>query len=216
MLIPITFRSSRYSATSVRSSSSGESSSSVELPVGGRDHRQDVDAHHPVLAGRQADGTRDPRRGLAAEELEVVGRDRAIARPDLHRGSRARALERLRVDAAERGPQVRDRVDARDRALQHRERARGDVPLPAAAVAVAVEPQRRALRRDRPVLAPASVRASDRRAELDLARGARSARSGAPTPCSRRTTRPAPTAPRCPVSGSSTSRYSSGVGSRIG
>ena len=111
-------------ATSVSSSSSGESSSTVSCRSAGATAGQDVDAHHAVLAGRQADRAGDPRRGLAAEELEVVRRDGAVARPDLHRGARAGALERLGVDAAERRPQVRHRVDARDRALQHGERAR--------------------------------------------------------------------------------------------
>ncbi len=98
-----------------------------EPAVGRSDHREDVDAHHPVLARRQADGARDLGRGLAAEELEVVGGDRAVARPDLERRPVAGAFERLGIDAAERGPEVRHGVDAWDRALQHGERPGGDV-----------------------------------------------------------------------------------------
>ena len=67
------------------------------------------------------------------------------------------------------GVRVGDRVDAGDRALEHGQRAGGDVAVAAAAVAVAREAQHRALRRDRAVLRPAAVGLADRRAELDLA-----------------------------------------------
>ena len=116
------------------------------------------------MRGTRCSGTAPPSRGgmqtrarhararLAAEELEVLRGDGAVARADLHR----RALARVREVSASTPPvgrvRVGDRVDARDRALEHGQRVRGDVAVAPAAVAVAREAQDRALGRDRAVL----------------------------------------------------------------
>ena len=144
-----------------------------ELAIGGSDPGKHVD---PDRVGgrcrRDADRATNARRRLADEELEVLRRDRAIPGADLHRGTLARRVERLGIDAAVGGPRVGHRGDAGDRAAQHRQRVGRDVPAPPAAVAVAAHPQVGPLRRDRAVLGPAAVGLAHRRPQLELAVGA--------------------------------------------
>ena len=141
----------------------------LELAVGRVDARDEVQRHGAAVARRDADRAGHARAGLAGQELEVLRRDGAVARADLHRRALARVVDQLGVDAAGRGLRVGHGVDAGDRALEHADRVRRDVAVAAAAVAVAGEAQHRALRRHGAVLRPAAVVLADRRAELDLA-----------------------------------------------
>ena len=132
-----------------------------------------------------------------AEELEVLGGDRAVARADLHRRALARVRRATRgrrrrwpgrglVTEATPGIALFSTVSVPAATL----------PSPPAAVAVAVKRSDRALRRHRAVLAPAAVGLADRRAELDLAVRPGRGRSGGRRAESRRTTRAAaPTPP---------------------
>ena len=133
--------------------------------------------------GRQAERAGHARRGLAAEELEVLGGDGAVAGAQLHGRAHARALDRLEVDAAGRADRVGDRGDAGNRRLQHAQRAGRDVAAASAAVAIGGHAQQRARGRDARRTAASCRRASAPRARARSCRRrrrARSARSSGP------------------------------------
>src|SRR5262249_53552442 len=137
--------------------------------IGGVDTRQDVHAYRAAFGRRHARCARHAGGCVDRQELEVLGRDRAIAATDLKRGARARGAEGLPGDTTERRSGIAHGRDPRYRRLEHRERFRRDVATATAPVAVAGDPQRRPLRRNSPELAPAAVGLTDRRPELDLA-----------------------------------------------
>ena len=114
---------------------------------------------------------RDLARRLGAQGLEVVGRDRPVARAQLERGAAAGIVERLAVDAARGRDRVGDGGHARDRRLEHREHPGGQVAAPAAAAAIPGHAHERALRRHLAVLAPGAVAGVHGRPQVHLAGG---------------------------------------------
>src|SRR5689334_12887475 len=145
-VVPISRRSSRYSATSVSSASSGTSSEYSSLRSAG------------YTRGTMCSGT---------TPLPPTG-GRQTERATRGVGAPAGVLEPLGVHAADRGLGVRHGVHPGDRRAQDGQRPGGDVARAPAAVAVAAEAEHRALGRDGAGLRPAAVRLADGRAELDL------------------------------------------------
>ena len=145
-----------------------------------------------VRGGRQAGHPRRVRGDVAGEHLEVVGRHRPAARPQLERPAQLRVVHGLAVHAARGRVPVLDLGDVRDARLEHPDHAARHVAAPPAADPVGRHLQPRPERRHRAVVATARRRPAAPRARTgprpppgragSAGRPARSRRSRAPGP----------------------------------
>ena len=104
------------------------------------------------VACGQRSGDRDRRRGLTRHRLEVVRHDRAAAAADAAGPAASDCLRRLGVGAALRGRDVRDALDAADRAERLVDRAGADVARAPSSGPVAASRHERADGRHAPAL----------------------------------------------------------------